>query len=86
MSNPDHTRRLIDALYALERAIQGCPAGVRRKAAIELVVERVRRLLAPRRRAPAERADLDVSAQMDIYELLGKERAPERRRSQRRKT
>jgi hypothetical protein len=76
MSGPDHTRRLLEALYAIESAIKGCPAGARRKAAIELVVERVRRLAGPRRRVQAETADAEASMQMDIDELLGNQLPP----------
>ncbi len=60
----DASQRLLDALYALEAAVAACPPGHRRRAAVELVVTRVRRLArAPR---PVER-DGD---QLDLEETL----------------
>lgn len=55
----------MSALLELEKAVYACPPGVRRRAAVELVVSRVRRLV-QRKRAPA-RVD---KAQVDLEDLL----------------
>lgn len=57
------SRRLLDALYALEAAVAACPAGHRRRAAVALVVERVRRL------ARAPRPVARDAEQLDLEEL-----------------
>lgn len=55
---------LLAALRELEKAVAACPPGARRRAAVELVVSRVRRLSRPR---PAAKRD---AVQIDLEELL----------------
>jgi hypothetical protein len=59
--------RLVDALHQVEAAILACPAGHRRRAAVELVVGRVRRL--NQRRSVAAPAP---PCQLDLEDLLRK--------------
>ena len=70
MDDSEHTRRLLQALYALEDAISACPSGARRRAAVDLVVSRVRRLARVKRSGLHPAPDGAAPEQVDLEELL----------------